>query len=283
MRHAHLRGRGPHIPPLDQIVQYEHEPGYVVFTIPCPKRLRVEVAGEIVADSIAALLLFESEHLPAYYFPLADIRMELLRPSALTTHCPFKGTASYLHFEAQGRRVEDLVWRYAEPPPACPAIGAYASFIWNKVDHWYEEDEEIFVHARDPFRRVDCLPSSRRVRVEANGQLLAESWRCVFLFETGLPTRFYMPLDDVRREYLEPSRFETRCPYKGRARYYDVRVGASHFKDKVWYYPEPVHEAARIKGLVSFPAEYFDIFVDGTKQPVPITTFSHGYAQTGPR
>jgi uncharacterized protein (DUF427 family)/DUF971 family protein len=283
MRQAHLRGRGPHIPPLDHIVQYEHEPGYVVFTVPSPKRLRVAVAGEILADSIAALLLYESDHLPAYYFPLADVRTDLLQPSALTTTCPFKGTASYQHFEAHGRRVEDLVWRYADPLPPCPAIADYVSFIWNKVDHWYEEDEEIFVHARDPFRRVDCLPSSRGVRVEANNTVLAESCRCVFLFETGLPTRYYMPLDDVRREYLEQSRYETLCPYKGRACYFDVRVGAEHFKDKVWYYPHPVHEAARIEGLVSFPAEYFDVFVDGVQQPRPITTFSHGYAQSGPR
>ena len=283
MREAHLRGRGPHIAPLDQIVQYEHEPGYVVFTMPSPKRLRVEVGGETVADSIQALLLYESDHLPAYYFPLADIRMDLLQPSALTTNCPFKGRATYHHFEAQERRVADLVWRYAEPPPQCPAIGHYASFIWNKVDHWYEEDEEVFVHARDPFRRVDCLPSSRRVRVETNGTVLAESWHCVFLFETGLPTRYYMPLGEVRREYLEQSRLETRCPYKGVARYYNLSVGAVHFKDKVWYYPDPVHEAARVKGLVSFPAEYFDIFVNDIRQPRPVTTFSHGYAQRGPR
>ena len=283
MREAHKRGRGPHLPPLDQITQYDFEPGYVVFTMPSPKRLRVQVGGEMVADSLRALLLYESDHLPAYYFPLADIRMDLLKPSTLTTDCPFKGIASYLHFEANGRQVEDLVWRYVNPLPQCPAIGEYASIIWNKVDHWLEEDEEIFVHARDPFRRVDCLPSSRRVRVELDGVLLAESGRCVFLFETGLPTRYYMPLDDVRKDFLKQSHFETRCPYKGQARYYDLQVGGTHLKDKVWYYPEPVHESARIKGLVAYPNEFFDIFVDGVKQPRPITTFSHGYAQTTPR
>ena len=209
--------------------------------------------------------------------------MDLLQPSTLTTHCPFKGAASYYHFEANGRRVADLIWRYADPPLPCPPIAGYASFIWNKVDHWYEEDEEIFVHARDPFRRIDCLPSSRRVRVESKGQVLAESWRCVFLFETGLPTRYYLPPEDVRREYLAQSRCETRCPYKGIARYYDLVVGAERFKDKVWYYPEPVQEATRIKGMLSFPAEYFDIFVDDVLQSRPVTTFSHGYAQLGPR
>lgn len=283
MRKIHMRGRGPHLPPLDQIVQYDFEPGYVVFTMPCPKRLRVQVGGEILADTVNALLLYESDHLPTYYFPLADLRMELLTASPTTTKCPFKGVASYLNFAANGRQVTDLVWRYANPMPQCPAIGDYASFIWNKVDHWFEEDEEIFVHARDPFRRVDCLPSSRRVRIEVDGVVVAESWRAVFLFETGLPTRYYLPLEDVRREYLGQSRFETRCPYKGLARYYDLDVGGTQLKDKVWYYPEPVHEAARIKGLVAFPNEFVEIFVDGVRQERPITTFSHGYAQISPR
>lgn len=283
MRETQKRGRGPHLPPLDQVVQYDFEPGYVVFTMPSHRRLRVVVGGETLADSVNTVLLYESDHLPAYYFPLADIRMELLRPSALTTICRFKGEASYLHFEAGGRRVDDLVWCYASAPPQCPAISGYASFIWEKVDHWYEEDEEIFVHARDPFRRVDCLPSSRRIRVEVGGTVVADSWRSVLLFETGLPTRYYLPLEDIRREYLGQSSWQTRCPYKGQARYYDLQVGTTLLKDKVWYYPQPVHESARIQGLVAFPNEFVDIFVDGVLQPRPMTTFSHGYSQTTPR
>ncbi|MEO6623991.1 MAG: DUF427 domain-containing protein [Burkholderiaceae bacterium] len=283
MRKIHMRGRGPHLPPLDQIVQYDFEPGYVVFTMPCPKRIRVQVGGVVVADSINVILLYESDHLPVYYFPLGDIRADLLADSATTSACPFKGLASYRSFESEGRRVDDLVWRYAQPLPQCPDVSGYASFIWNKVERWFEEDEEIFVHARDPFRRVDCLPSSRRVRIEFEGVLLAESWRSVFLFETGLPTRYYLPLEDVRRAYLAQSLFETRCPYKGVARYYDLAVGETRLADKVWYYAEPVHEAARVKGLLAFPNEFVDTFVDGVLQARPITTFSHGYAQIDPR
>lgn len=283
MRKLHLRGRGPHLPPLDQVVQYEFEPGYVVFTMPSPRRVRVRIGGETVADSIQALLLYECDHLPAYYFPLADTRLEYFKPSALTTACPYKGSASYMSFASNGRSVEDVMWRYASPMPQCPAISDHVSFIWNKVDHWYEEDEEIFVHARDPFRRVDCLPSSRRVRIEVAGTVVAESWRAVFLFETGLPTRYYLPLEDARREFLHQSHFETRCPYKGQARYFDLKVGASVLQDKVWYYPDPVHEAARIRGLVAFPNEFVDIFVDDVLQPRPSTSFSHGYSQVSPR
>ena len=126
-------------------------------------------------------------------------------------------------------------------------------------------------------------PSSRRVRIEVDGIVVAESRRCVFLFETGLPTRYYMPIEDTRREFLAQSDFSTRCPYKGRARYFSLAVGDVRLDDKVWYYPEPVHECARIKGLVSFPNEFVDVFVDGVKQERPITSFSHGYSQIGPR
>lgn len=283
MRKPHMRGRGPHIPPLDGIVQYDFEPGYVVFTMPSPKRVRVQVGDVMVADSARTQLLYESDHLPVYYFPLADVRMDLLGDSPTRTTCPFKGVATYRSFASGGRRVEDLVWQYLNPGAQCPDISGHLSFIWNRVDHWYEEDEEIFVHARDPFRRIDCLPSSRRVRIELDGVVLADSWRGVFLFETGLPTRYYLPLDDVQRQYLRQSRVETRCPYKGVARYYSLHVGETKLEDKVWYYPEPVHEASRIKGLVAFPNEFVDVFVDGVLQERPVTTFSHGYAQIDPR
>src|SRR3546814_18998473 len=109
---------------------------------------------------------------------------------------------------------DEIMWRYEEPIPACPPIADYVSFYWHEVDHWYEEDEEVFVHARDPFRRIDCLPSSRRVQVFLDGEQVADSRRGVFLFETGLPTRYYLPLEDVPADLLQPSEFVTQCPYK---------------------------------------------------------------------
>ena len=278
-----MRGRGPHLPPLDQVVQYPFEPGYVVFTMHSPKRVRVRMGKTWVADSTQAVLLYESDHLPAYYFPLADVRTDLFRDSDKRIDCPFKGPAVFQSFESEGRRVADALWRYASPPEGSPDLRGYCSFVWDQVDHWYEEDEEIFVHARDPFRRVDCLPTARRVRVEFEGVVVAESWRSVFLFETGLPTRHYLPLEDVRREFLRQSRCQTRCPYKGIAHYYDLQVGATLLQDRVWYYPDPVAEAQRVKGLVAFPAEFMDVFVDDVLQPRPETTFLRGYAQIGPR
>ena len=278
MRKEYLRGRGPHFPLLDDIVQYEFEPGYVVFTMPSPKRLRVNAGSVTVADTIDALVLYESDHLPVYYFPMKDVDTALLLPSATKTESPFKGIATHHSLNTGITLVEDACWRYLEPVKGCPPIADYMSFYWSKMTSWYEEDEEIFVHARDPFRRVDCLPSSRHVEVFVNGERVADSRKGVFLFETGHPTRYYLPISDTRLDLLTPSRYQSRCPYKGIASYYHLTVKDRRYENIVWYYPDPVHELARVKGLVCFYNEFADrILVDGVEQPRPATASSHGY------
>ena len=278
MRKPYLRGRGPHFPILDTIEQYSFEPGYVVFTMPSPKRLRVKVGDIIVADTVDALVMQESDHLPVYYFPIKNVREEFLMASATTTESPFKGTATHYSMNTGVTLVEDAGWRYLEPVQGCPPVADYMAFYWNKMNHWYEEDEEIFVHARDPFRRIDCLPSSRHVQVAVDGEIVADSRRATFLFETGMPTRYYLPISDTRLDLLHPSDTMTRCPYKGISNYYHLTVKAKRYENMVWYYPDPVHEAGRIKGLVSFYNEFVDrILVDGVEQPKPMTASSHGY------
>jgi len=278
MRKPHLRGRGPHFPILDDIRQYKSEPGYVVFMMPSPKRLRVKVGDLFVADTIEAMIMFESDHLPVYYFPIKDVREEFLMASATRTESPFKGSATHYSLNTGVTLVEDAAWRYLEPVEGCPAIADYIAFYWNKMNHWYEEDEEIFVHARDPFRRIDCLPSSRHVQVFVDGEIVANTRRPTVLFETGLTTRYYMPIADTRLDLLSPSRYISRCPYKGMANYYNVTVKGKRHDNIVWYYHDPVHEAARIKGLVSFYNEFVDkVVVDGVEQPRPISASSHGY------
>ncbi|MDQ3966496.1 MAG: DUF427 domain-containing protein, partial [Actinomycetota bacterium] len=141
-------------------------------------------------------------------------------------------------------------------------------------DAWYEEDEEVFVHPRDPYHRVDILDSSRHVRVLVNGEVVAETDRPELLFETGLPTRYYIPPEDVREELLVPSDTTTQCPYKGVASYWSVDAGGELFEDLSWYYPEPLPEAAKISGLLCFFNERVDLEVDGEKQPRPRTRWS---------
>ena len=239
-----------------------------------PRRVRVMLSGETIADSRRVKLLHETGHLPIYYFPEEDVRMDLLEATDHTTHCPFKGDASYWSVRVGNKVAENAVWSYPEPIESCPPISGYLAFYWQEMDHWYEEDEEVFVHPRDPYHRVDVLESSRHVRVEVNGEVVAETQRPTILFETGLPPRYYIPPEDVREEVLIKSEKNTQCPYKGVASYYSVEAGRGRVEDLVWYYPEPIPEAAKIKGHLCFFNEMVDLEVDGEGQEQPQTQWS---------
>ncbi len=229
-----------------------------------PRRVRVEFGGEVIADSLKTLLIRETKHVPVYYFPKPDVRMELLSPTGHSTHCPFKGDASYWTIDAGGKTSENAAWGYEAPFVECAGLKDHVAFYWNRVDHWYEEDDEIFVHARDPYKRIDVVRSSRPVKVLLGGETVAESTNARFLFETGLPTRYYLPPEDVRTELLTPSDAASSCPYKGNAVYWTAAVGGRVFENIVWGYPEPVPEMPRIKGLMCFFNEKVDdIQVDG--------------------
>jgi uncharacterized protein (DUF427 family) len=259
---------------------FKSNPDYRIVFERSPRRVRVKFNGETVADSSAAHLLFETRHLPVYYFPRADVRMDLMTPTDHHTFCPYKGTASYWTISAGGRSAENAVWGYPDPFEEVVAIKEFVAFYWNLVDNWYEEDEEIFVHPRDPYKRVDVLQSSRPVEVIVGGKRVAETRRARFLFETRLPTRYYIPPEDVRREFLVPSDKTTACPYKGRARYYSVKIGDQLFEDLVWYYPEPIPECSKIKGYLCFFNEQVDeIRVDGVAVPRPLTPWSKDWRE----
>jgi uncharacterized protein (DUF427 family) len=270
-----MYGTGPLGPsPAGEFNFEPPEPGKALYLEPTPKRVRVVVGGETVADSRAAFMLHESGHQPIYYFPSRDVRSELLEPSDRVTHCPKKGDASYWTIRAGDNVVEAGAWYYPEILPGAPeALKGLIAFYFNRIDHWFEEDEEIFVHPRDPYHRVDVVRSDRVVRVSLDGKLLAESSRALALFESNLPTRWYLPREDVVAE-LEPSDTVTKCPYKGTASYYSV-AGADEGKDLVWYYPEPFDEVGRIAGLLCFYNERVDLELDGALEQRPETAFSH--------
>jgi len=244
-------------------------PDYKVLLEQSPRRVRVQFNGEFVADSTNARLLFETKHLPVYYFPRADLRLDLLTPTDHHTFCPYKGKASYWTITVGNRVAENALWGYPDPYDEVPAY-------WDRVDHWYEEDEEIFVHPRDPYKRVDVVASTRPVRVIVGGETVAETRRAQFLFETRLPTRYYIPPEDVRMDLLVPSEKTTRCPYKGTARYWSARIGDQVFPDIVWSYPEPIAECPKIKGHLCFFNEQVDrVLVDGKEMPRPLTPWSN--------
>jgi len=245
-----------------------------VAVLPCPRRVRAVVGGETVVDSTRALYLFERDHLPVYYFPEEDVRTQLFEPSAKHTTCPRKGEASYWTLRVGDRVVADVMWGYDEPIDSIPEIAGHRAFYWSRMDHWYEEDDEVYVHPRDPFSRVDVMSSSRRVRIEIQGIVVAESMRPWLVFETGLPTRYYFPRADVHMELLRPSERVTACPYKGRASYYSAMVGDEVVRDVAWTYTFPIPEQPKLAGLIAFFDERTDVWVDGERQERPVSAWS---------
>ena len=254
---------------------YAQKPDYKVDLEPCAKRVRAVFGGETVADSSDMRLCHESGHLPVYYFPRGDVRMDLLAPTARQTHCPFKGTASYWTVAAGGRTAADAVWSYDDPYDEAAAFAGLMAFYWDRMDAWFEEDEEVFVHARDPYARIDVVASARPVRVTAGGETVAETTRALFLIETGLPVRYYIPPADVRMDRLTATETATRCPYKGTAAYWSVAGAGPAFEDIVWSYPDPIAEVGRIKDHLCFFNERVDeITVGGEAVPRPVTKWS---------
>lgn len=260
---------------------FARNPGRLLEVEPSPRRVRVVFGAETVADSTAVLLMREEGHVPVYYFPMGDVRMDLLVPTAHRTHCPCKGDASYWSIHAGGRVAENAAWSYREPYREMRAIRGHVAFYWDRADSWWEEDEEVFVHPRDPQKRVDVVLSHRSVEVRLGGETVASTRNARFLFETGLPTRYYIPRADVRMNLLLPSATTTRCPYKGEARYFTAVAGGQRFEDIAWSYENPVPECPRIKGLICFFHENVDaILVDGTLVEKPVTRWSGRRSET---
>ncbi|HUF15797.1 MAG TPA: DUF427 domain-containing protein [Acidimicrobiia bacterium] len=241
-----------------------------VKTEPGARRVRVMLGGEIVADTTRPLLVWEVPYYPTYYFPEDDVRTDLLSETGETRPSPSRGDATQYRVEVNGS--EGTAYSYEEPKLDVLA-GRYA-FVWKTMDHWFEEDEEVFVHARDPYTRIDILPSARRVRVELDGETVADTTNASFLFETGLPTRYYIPKTDVRMDLMSPTGKATYCPYKGTARYWSVTVDDKTHDDLVWGYDSPLPESQKITGLVAFYNEKADIYVDEVLQERPATKFS---------
>jgi uncharacterized protein (DUF427 family) len=239
-----------------------------------PRRMRALFGGETIVDSRHPKLLHEQNHLPVLYFPEDEVRMDLLESTDHSTHCPFKGDASYWSVRVGDRVAENAVWSYPDPLDDAPRLAGYFAFYWNGMDEWLEEDEPAIVHVRDPYHRVDVIDTSRHVRVFLNGVLLAESHRSRVIFETGLPPRWYMPPDDVREELLVPSDKQTGCAYKGFASYYSVNLRDEVEEDLVWFYPEPRREVEPIKNYLAFFNERVDLEVDGEPQERPVTQWS---------
>ena len=246
------------------------DPGHWIHISESPRHVRIVFGGKTLADSKHVKLLREDGILPVYYFPASDVRMDLMVPSGKKTECPYKGEASYWSLKAGNKTADNAAWSYINPLPEASELKNHFAFEWNKMDAWYEEDEEVFVHPRDPYKRVDVMPSKRHVRIVIDGQTVADTRRPRLLFETNHPVRYYIPQEDVRMDFLVPSTAQSRCPYKGPASYWSVKIGDQIFEDMIWGYKEPIPECPKIKGLLCFFHERgAEIYVDGEKIPPP--------------
>ncbi|MEV0772242.1 DUF427 domain-containing protein [Nocardia salmonicida] len=234
------------------------------------KRVRVYLRGKLVADTLRPLLVWEVPYYPTYYVPLTDVRADL-DPNGITEHSPSRGDATGYDVAVEGMRAEGAALRYLDSP--LTELKDAVRLDIAAFD-WFEEDEQVFVHPRDPYSRVDILGSSRHVRVEIDGVTVADSHSPRILFETGLPARYYLPLTDVRMDLLSASDTHTSCPYKGTADYWNVRVGDTEHPDVVWIYRTPLPESQKVAGLACFYNEKVDIYLDGVRQDRPHTPFS---------
>jgi uncharacterized protein (DUF427 family) len=238
---------------------------------PGAKRVRAFLGGEVVADTVRPLLVWEVPYYPTYYVPLADVRAELT-PDGESVHSPSRGDARAFTVRAGGRDAPGAALRYESSP--IEELRDHIRLDWPAMDAWFEEDEEVFTHPRDPYTRVDILAGSRHVRVEVGGATIAESASPRLLFETGLPVRYYLPKTHVRLDLLIPSDTVTHCPYKGEAGYWSVRAPDGVHDDLAWSYRTPLPESQKVAGLIAFYNEKLDIRVDGVLQERPSTKFS---------
>jgi uncharacterized protein (DUF427 family) len=238
---------------------------------PAPRRVRAEFSGEVVLDTTEARYVWEWPNYPQYYIPVADVQPGVLVDEQHAQKLRL-GTA-----RRHGLRIGD------NSRPGCArvygddaanGIAGTVRFDWDALDAWFEEDEEIFVHPRNPYTRVDALRSTRAVRIELDGVVLAESSSPVMVFETGLPTRYYLNRTEVNLDHLLPTATVTSCPYKGKTSgYWSVRIGETVHPDLAWAYDFPTRQLQPIAGLIAFYNEKVDVTIDERHLERPVTHF----------
>jgi uncharacterized protein (DUF427 family) len=255
---------------------------------PTAKRVRVSVGGEPVADTCDARLVWEPRRVvPSYAVPITALTAQPVpagaesgadenvgaRLPAISSRPILDPTVQFSAHSCAGTAFDVVAGQATRAAaafrPDDPDLAGYVILDFAAFE-WLDEDEPVVSHPHDPFSRIEVLRSSRHVRVELDGRLLAESSRPMLLFETLLPVRFYLPREDVAVP-LEPSETSTYCAYKGRASYFSVPDGP---RDVAWTYREPLHDAEPVRDRVCFFDEHLDVIVDGKRHDRPITPWT---------
>ncbi|TDC46687.1 DUF427 domain-containing protein [Jiangella ureilytica] len=259
---------------------------------PSPKRIRAVLGGDTWADTVAGMVVWEPRRIvPGYAIPEADLDAEPIPagpasaeaeehpvqvhaggPPVLDPRTPFSVRTT--QGEPLSLRRGSVVLDGAGFRPADPDLAGYVILDWSAFDQWFEEDDEVFAHPRDPFKRIDVRSSSRHVVISVDGVVLAETTRARLLFETHLPTRTYVPRSDVRLQLLEPSETRSWCAYKGHARYWSARIGGELHRNLAWSYEDPLSDGVEVKDHITFFDEKVDVTVDSTPVPRPVSPWS---------
>ncbi|MGH2901736.1 MAG: DUF427 domain-containing protein, partial [Solirubrobacteraceae bacterium] len=217
----------------------------------------------LVLDTVGAQLLHETGIRPVAYIQRGDVDEALMAPSETTSHCPFKGDASYWSLRVGDELRTDAVWAYEEPLEEASWLRGFVALYVDRVDRWLVEDETVDGgRLRDPYHRVDVHVSSRPVTVAAGGEVIARCARPTLVFETSMPVRAYLPRTDVTAGHLRPSDTATTDPYMGAAIWWHVHAAGDTFLDAAHSYELPRAEAMKVAGLVCFSGEGIDVGLD---------------------
>jgi uncharacterized protein (DUF427 family) len=215
-----VAGRGPLGPDRAGWFSAPIPPG-VVFVEPHPRRVQATLAGTLVIDTERAVMVHRAGRPLSYAFP-TDV-------------------------------VGDLP---AEPEPEAPG---YVHVPWDAVDTWFEEGRQLVYYPPNPYHRVDCRPTQRRLHVDVAGTTLVDTDDTVILFETALAPRLYVHPAHVRGDLLRPTATTSYCNYKGWATYWAAVIDGTVVEDIAWTYEDPLPESTRIKGHFSFDLARADV------------------------
>lgn len=242
------------------------------------KWVRAHVGATAVVDSRAPVLFYEDSFpVPGYAFATSDVRTDLLRPNPEGPvgghffYLPKGPVAQWFDLEVEGTVIPHAAWVRDDAE-----LNNMLVFSWQPgvLDRWLEKDEEVSDHPRDPHKRVEALASTRHVTVALGDVVLADSTSPVLLFETDLPTRYYLPPGDVNLDALTSSANVSRCPYKGTADQYWTVNGPPEATNVAWSYSAPFSAVGKITGRIAFYNELVDIILDGVSVERPVSVFS---------
>src|SRR5215510_12832526 len=249
-------------------------PQRLLYAEPLRRRMRVRLGGTWIADSEHALLLFEPGRYPVAYFPESNIFPDALERAEHTTQHPDLGLTSWYTVHAGEHSAARGAWQHVELPSYARELQARVAFAWRAMDAFYEEDERVLGHASDSYHRIDIRQTSRRLVVQHEDRIVADTKRPLVLYESGFAARWYVPRADIDQSALTAVDQQTFCPYKGLCSYYNV----GDARQAAWSYRQAYDEVRRISDFVSFEPDIVSVQIDGT--PIHLepgqAVFPHG-------